>query len=79
MQSKKCIGMAKYKQRIADRLLERKVLGEGAVLIEGPKWCSKTATARQLAKSMLDLGDASVRKQSTQMIEINPQITLRAI
>ena len=29
--------MVKYKQRIADRLLERKVLGKGAVLIEGPK------------------------------------------
>ena len=28
--------MAKYKQRIADRILERKVLGKGAVLIEGP-------------------------------------------
>lgn len=37
--------MAKYKQRIADRFLERKLLGKGAVLIEGPKWCGKTATA----------------------------------
>ena len=26
--------MAKYKQRIADRILERKVLGKGAVLID---------------------------------------------
>ncbi len=56
--------MAKYKQRIADRLLERKILGKGAVLIEGPKWCGKTTTEKQLAKSVLDLGDASVLKQS---------------
>jgi len=37
--------MAEYKQRIADIILERKVLGKGAVLIEGPKWCGKTTTA----------------------------------
>lgn len=68
--------MAEYKQRIADRILERKVLGKGAVLIEGPKWCGKTTTAKQLAKSVLDLGDASVLKQSTQMIEISPKSLL---
>ncbi len=68
--------MAEYKQRIADKLLERKVLGKGAVLIEGPKWCGKTTTAKQLAKSVLDLGDASVLKQSTQMIEISPKSLL---
>ena len=68
--------MAEYKQRIADRLLKRKVLGKGAVLIEGPKWCGKTTTATQLAKSVLDLGDASVLKQSTQMIEISPKSLL---
>jgi predicted AAA+ superfamily ATPase len=68
--------MAKYKQRIADRLLERKVIGKGAVLIEGPKWCGKTTTAKQLAKSVLDLGDASVLKQSAQMIEISPKSLL---
>lgn len=68
--------MAKYKQRIADRLLVRKVLGKGAVLMEGPKWCGKTTTAKQLAKSVLDLGDASVLKQSSQMIEISPKSLL---
>ena len=68
--------MAEYKQRIADKLLERKVLGKGAVLIEGPKWCGKTTTAKQLAKSVLNLGDASVLKQSTQMIEISPKSLL---
>ena len=71
--------MVKYKQRIADRLLERKVLGKGAVLIEGPKWCGKTTTAKQLAKSVLDLGDASVLKQSAQMIEISPRSLLEGM
>ncbi len=71
--------MAEYKLRVADRILERKVLGKGAVLIEGPKWCGKTTTAKQLAKSILDLGDASVLKQSTQMIEISPKILLEGV
>lgn len=68
--------MAKYKQRIADRILERKVLGKGAVLIEGPKWCGKTTTAKQLAKSVLDLGDSAVLKQSSGLIEISTKTLL---
>lgn len=68
--------MVKYKHRIADRILERKVLGKGAVLIEGPKWCGKTTTAKQLSKSILDLGDSSVLMQSLQLIEISPKALL---
>lgn len=68
--------MVKYKHRIADRILERKVLGKGAVLIEGPKWCGKTTTAKQLSKSILNLGDSSVLMQSSQLIEISPKALL---
>lgn len=68
--------MKNYKKRIFDRILERKVLGKGAVLIEGPKWCGKTTTAKQLAKSILDLGDSAVLKQSKQLIEISPKTLL---
>lgn len=68
--------MVKYKHRIADRILERKVLGKGSVLIEGPKWCGKTTTAKQLSKSILDLGDSSVLMQSSQLIEISPKALL---
>lgn len=42
-----------YRPRIADRLLERKLEGKGAVLLEGAKWCGKTTTAEQLCKSVL--------------------------
>lgn len=69
--------MSKYKRRIADIMLKRKVLGKGAVLIEGPKWCGKTTTAKQLAKSFLDLGDSAVLKQSEGLIEISPQTLLK--
>lgn len=68
--------MVKYKSRIADRILERQVLGKGAVLIEGPKWCGKTTTAKQMAKSVLNLGDSAVLNQSAQMIDLSPAILL---
>ena len=42
--------MEKYKSRIVDEILERKLKGKGAVLIEGPKWCGKTTTAEQISK-----------------------------
>ena len=69
--------MVTYKQRIADRILVRKLAGKGAVLIEGPKWCGKTTTAKQQALSMLDLGDSMVLSQSRQMMEISPQTLLQ--
>lgn len=68
--------MVQYKHRIADKLLERKILGKGAVLIEGPKWCGKTTTAKQIAKSYLDLGDPIMLKQSLEMIDISPKTLL---
>ena len=67
--------MVAYKPRIADKLLARKMAGKGSVLIEGPKWCGKTTTAKQQAKSMLNLGDSNVLRQSLQMMELSP-ITL---
>ena len=67
----------KYKPRIVDRILTRKMAGKGAVLIEGPKWCGKTTSARQQAKSMLDLGDGEVLRQSRQMFEVSPKTLLQ--
>ena len=42
-----------YRPRLADNILARKLKGKGAVLIQGPKWCGKTTTAEQMAKSIL--------------------------
>lgn len=69
--------MKEYKPRIADKLLTRRLAGKGAVLIEGPKWCGKTTTAKQQAKSVLDLGDSNVLRQSEQMMEVSPQTLLQ--
>ena len=49
--------MRKYKARIADKILEKRLLGKGAVLIEGAKWCGKTTTAEQIAGSILYMAE----------------------
>lgn len=43
----------KYKVRLSDEELKRKLNASGAVLIQGPKACGKTESAKQLAKSVL--------------------------
>lgn len=64
--------MERYKKRIADVLLERKLQGKGAILIDGPKWCGKTTTAKQITFSMLDLGDSSVLDNARLSLQVNP-------
>ena len=64
--------MERYKKRIADVLLERKLQGKGAILIDGPKWCGKTTTAKQIASSVLDLGDSSVLDNARLILQVDP-------
>ena len=42
-----------YYSRIADKLLNLKLRAFGATSIVGPKWCGKTMTASQQAKSKI--------------------------
>ena len=69
--------MKEYKKRIADSILQRKLEGKGAVLIEGPKWCGKTTTAEQIAKSFLYMNDPKNKNQNITMSEIDPQRLLK--
>lgn len=64
--------MKKYKTRIADEIVKKRLRGKGAVLIEGPKWCGKTTTAEQIAGSILYMADPEKEKQNLTMAEINP-------
>ncbi len=66
-----------YKPRIADNLLKRKLAGKGAVLLEGPKWCGKTTTAEQIAKSVLYMSETGKVEQNKQLAKINPSLLLR--
>lgn len=60
-----------YKKRILDALLERKLRGCGAVLMEGPKWCGKTTTCEQYAKSVLYMSDPAYSSQYLKLADIN--------
>jgi len=67
----------KYRPRIADRLLERKLMGKGAVLIEGAKWCGKTTTAEQQAKSILYMSESGKMEQNIRLATLNPKLLLK--
>ena len=64
--------MDNYRKRVADGLLADKLAGKGAVLIEGPKWCGKTTTAEQVAKSILYMADQDSIKRNLQMADFKP-------
>ena len=65
--------MARYRARLADHELRQRLGAAGAVVIEGPKACGKTATARQAAASevLLDV-DANARRA----VAIDPALVL---
>lgn len=66
-----------YRPRIADKLLERKLKGKGAVLVEGAKWCGKTTTSEQICNSVLYMSDPQKREQNIQLARLNPTLLLR--
>lgn len=70
------INMRGYRKRIADLLLERKLESKGAILVEGAKWCGKTTTAEQKAKSVLYLADPDKIKQNLQLADTMPSALL---
>jgi predicted AAA+ superfamily ATPase len=53
------MGAPTYRRRVADEELHQKLEASGAILIEGPKACGKTETARQAAGSevLLDVDE----------------------
>lgn len=69
--------MSDYKKRIADSILLEKLQGKGAVLIEGPKWCGKTTTAEQVAKSVLYMADPRSFQQNMMLADTNPDYLLK--
>ena len=69
--------MNDYKKRIVDEMLQRKLKGKGAVLIEGPKWCGKTTTAEQIAKSVLYMANPENKKQNLMLADIDPNVLLK--
>lgn len=62
----------KYLQRYLDEELEEILECMGAVLIIGPKWCGKTTTAKQHAKSIIQLQHPTYSKSYLKLAEMDP-------
>ena len=65
-----------YLPRIVDNILKERLEAVGAVLIAGPKWCGKTTTAEQQAKSVLKLQDPDNTKRYLATAEVKPSLLL---
>ncbi|MBI2684580.1 MAG: ATP-binding protein [Actinobacteria bacterium] len=63
-----------YLPRIVDDEIRDRLRSSGAVLVDGPKACGKTATARRHAKSE-DLLDADV--SAAQKMQVDPRLLLQ--
>lgn len=63
--------MANYRPRVVDQLLQDKLEAMGAVLIEGPKYCGKTTTGEQQAKSVLYMADPANMERNLTMAATN--------
>ena len=66
-----------YLNRIADNVLSERLEAFGAVLIEGPKWCGKTTTAEQTAKSVIKLQDPDKRDEYLVTATSKPSLLLQ--
>ena len=64
--------MKTYRRRILDDLIARRFQTAGAILVEGIKWCGKTTTCEQAAKSVVYLDEPEKREHNLLMAKIRP-------
>lgn len=66
-----------YMPRFADGELSQRLARSGAVVIRGPKWCGKTETARQQAKSVLYMQNPDTYQSNMLLAATKPSVLLR--
>ncbi len=66
-----------YRERIIDRKIEEYMKIFGAVCVEGPKWCGKTWTSLNHAKSVSYIGSPVNNFQNRTMAELSPDLVLK--
>lgn len=66
-----------YRKRIADELLALQLEAAGVILIDGAKWCGKTTTALQQAKSVIYMDDPENKSNYLRLAETNIQVLLQ--
>ena len=68
---------ANYKYRIIEKTIEECLQYKGAILVEGAKYCGKTTTCEQFAKSVLNMGNTDDREQNLLLADIKPSLLLQ--
>ena len=66
-----------YHPRLADAQLAFKLQTFGATVIVGPKWCGKSTTAKQQARSSLLLQDPDLRASYLETAAVKPSLLLK--
>lgn len=69
--------MSEYLSRVVDKELKLRLEAFGATLIVGPKWCGKTTTAKQEAKSILKMQDPDMREAYIATARTKPSLLLK--
>ncbi|MDR0523126.1 MAG: ATP-binding protein [Candidatus Methanoplasma sp.] len=65
-----------YFKRVIDSHIKKLLRSSGAVLIEGPKWCGKTRTAREIAASAVFMQDPQKGPAYRKSAEVMPSSLL---
>lgn len=65
-----------YLPRIVDSELDLRLRAVGATVIVGPKWCGKTTTAKQKAKSVLEMQDPDLQEGYLKLADTKPSMLL---
>lgn len=66
-----------YKKRLADPELQLALQSAGAVLVEGAKWCGKTRTATEAARSVIYMQDPDNSSTYLAMADTKPSLLLK--
>lgn len=69
--------MENYIHRIVDAELDLRLEAFGATLIVGPKWCGKTTTGEQKAKSVIRMQDPDMREGYLVTANTKPSLLLK--
>lgn len=65
-----------YIKRIVDDEIKDKLSYTGAILIKGPKWCGKTTSAKQIAKSVLEMQNPDLQDNYIELANTKPSLLL---
>ena len=62
-----------YIKRLFDDILEQSLRNKGAVIVEGPKWCGKSTTAKRHCESIIDLLPTDTREGYIALAKASPR------